>query len=125
MRPHKPPRLWPIPAPAQGLAPLGPASSCCVTSQAQMALSDTWGVGWGMGLPQLNLREATSPPGPRRKGTNTSPLSMLPPQGDRCLMGQQRSFRKRKPAAWCTKGRSFTSALRTRVCECGAADFLW
>ncbi|XP_036083360.1 VPS10 domain-containing receptor SorCS2 isoform X1 [Rousettus aegyptiacus] len=45
-------------------------------------------------------------------------------QGDRCLMGQQRSFRKRKPAAWCTKGRSFTSVLRTRVCECGAADFL-
>lgn len=51
---------------------MGPASSCCVTSQAQMALSDTWGVGWG-GLLQLNLREATSPPGPRRKGTNTSP----------------------------------------------------
>lgn len=38
-----------------------------------MALSDTRGVGWGMGLLQLNLREATSPPGPRRKGTNTSP----------------------------------------------------
>lgn len=37
-----------------------------------MALSDTWGVGWG-GLLQLNLREATSPPGPRRKGTNTYP----------------------------------------------------
>ncbi|ELK06536.1 VPS10 domain-containing receptor SorCS2 [Pteropus alecto] len=45
-------------------------------------------------------------------------------QGDRCLMGQQRSFRKRKPASWCTKGRSFTSALRTHVCECRASDFL-
>lgn len=45
-------------------------------------------------------------------------------QGDRCLMGQQRSFRKRKPTSSCVKGRSFTSALKSRVCECRASDFL-
>ncbi|XP_037685259.1 VPS10 domain-containing receptor SorCS2 isoform X2 [Choloepus didactylus] len=45
-------------------------------------------------------------------------------QGDRCIMGQQRSFRKRKPTSWCIKGRSFTAALTSRVCECRASDFL-
>nr|XP_039324424.1 LOW QUALITY PROTEIN: VPS10 domain-containing receptor SorCS2 [Saimiri boliviensis boliviensis] len=45
-------------------------------------------------------------------------------QGDRCIMGQQRSFRKRKPTSWCIKGRSFTSALTSRVCECRDSDFL-
>ncbi|XP_010075116.1 PREDICTED: VPS10 domain-containing receptor SorCS2, partial [Pterocles gutturalis] len=45
-------------------------------------------------------------------------------QGDRCIMGQQRSFRKRKISSWCIKGRSFTSALTSTVCECVNADFL-
>ncbi|XP_074848542.1 VPS10 domain-containing receptor SorCS2 isoform X2 [Carettochelys insculpta] len=45
-------------------------------------------------------------------------------QGDRCIMGQQRSFRKRKVSSWCIKGRSFTSALTSKVCECSASDFL-
>ncbi|EPY88684.1 VPS10 domain-containing receptor SorCS2 precursor-like protein [Camelus ferus] len=45
-------------------------------------------------------------------------------QGDRCIMGQQRSFRRRKPASWCIKGRSFTAALTARVCQCRASDFL-
>uniref|UniRef100_A0A2I2YDN9 VPS10 domain-containing receptor SorCS2 n=1 Tax=Gorilla gorilla gorilla TaxID=9595 RepID=A0A2I2YDN9_GORGO len=45
-------------------------------------------------------------------------------QGDRCIMGQQRSFRKRKSTSWCIKGRSFTSALTSRVCECRDSDFL-
>ncbi|KGL82072.1 VPS10 domain-containing receptor SorCS2, partial [Tinamus guttatus] len=45
-------------------------------------------------------------------------------QGDRCIMGQQRSFRKRKISSWCIKGRSFTSALTSRVCECANSDFL-
>uniref|UniRef100_A0A2K6G9R0 VPS10 domain-containing receptor SorCS2 n=1 Tax=Propithecus coquereli TaxID=379532 RepID=A0A2K6G9R0_PROCO len=45
-------------------------------------------------------------------------------QGSRCIMGQQRSFRKRKSTSWCVKGRSFTSALTSRVCECRDADFL-
>ncbi|KAF3825357.1 hypothetical protein GH733_005991 [Mirounga leonina] len=38
-------------------------------------------------------------------------------KGDRCIMGQQRSFRKRKSTSWCIKGRSFTSALESRVCS--------
>lgn len=46
-------------------------------------------------------------------------------QDDRCIMGQQRSFRKRKPTSWCVKGRSFTSALTSRVCKCRDSDFLW
>ncbi|NXP81546.1 SORC2 protein, partial [Ramphastos sulfuratus] len=45
-------------------------------------------------------------------------------QGDHCIMGQQRSFRKRKISSWCIKGRSFTSALTSRVCECAHSDFL-
>uniref|UniRef100_A0A8C9PRY3 Sortilin related VPS10 domain containing receptor 2 n=1 Tax=Spermophilus dauricus TaxID=99837 RepID=A0A8C9PRY3_SPEDA len=45
-------------------------------------------------------------------------------QGDDCIMGQQRSFRKRKPTSWCVKGRSFTAALKSRVCPCRDADFL-
>lgn len=49
----------------------------------------------------------------------------FPWQGDRCIMGQQRSFRKRKSTSWCIKGRSFTSALESRVCRCRESDFLW
>ncbi|XP_025777413.1 VPS10 domain-containing receptor SorCS2 [Puma concolor] len=45
-------------------------------------------------------------------------------KGDRCIMGQQRSFRKRKPTSWCVKGKSFTSALEARVCRCRESDFL-
>ncbi|XP_036848735.2 VPS10 domain-containing receptor SorCS2 isoform X2 [Manis javanica] len=45
-------------------------------------------------------------------------------QGERCLMGQQRSFRRRRPAAWCVKGRSFTAARSARVCRCRDADFV-
>ncbi|XP_063086286.1 VPS10 domain-containing receptor SorCS2 isoform X3 [Cavia porcellus] len=45
-------------------------------------------------------------------------------QGDRCIMGQQRSFRKRKPESWCIQGRAFTSALMARVCQCRDSDFL-
>ncbi|XP_049997191.1 VPS10 domain-containing receptor SorCS2 isoform X2 [Alexandromys fortis] len=45
-------------------------------------------------------------------------------QGDHCIMGQQRSYRKRKPTSWCVKGRSFTSALTSRVCKCRDSDFL-
>ncbi|XP_061047927.1 VPS10 domain-containing receptor SorCS2 [Eubalaena glacialis] len=45
-------------------------------------------------------------------------------QGDRCVLGQQRSFRRRKPTSWCIKGRSFTAALTARVCQCRDSDFL-
>uniref|UniRef100_A0A8C9J9Y4 Sortilin related VPS10 domain containing receptor 2 n=1 Tax=Panthera tigris altaica TaxID=74533 RepID=A0A8C9J9Y4_PANTA len=53
-----------------------------------------------------------------------APYAALPLQGDRCIMGQQRSFRKRKPTSWCVKGKSFTSALEARVCRCRESDFL-
>ncbi|XP_053099146.1 VPS10 domain-containing receptor SorCS2 isoform X2 [Hemicordylus capensis] len=45
-------------------------------------------------------------------------------QGDHCIMGQRRSFRKRKSLSWCMKGRSFMSALTSKVCECNHSDFL-
>ncbi|XP_014388929.1 PREDICTED: VPS10 domain-containing receptor SorCS2, partial [Myotis brandtii] len=45
-------------------------------------------------------------------------------QGDGCLMGQRRSFRKRKAASWCVNGRNFTSALTAQVCPCQDSDFL-
>lgn len=48
-----------------------------------------------------------------------------PPQGGRCLMGQRRSFRKRKAASLCINGRNFTSALAARVCPCQDSDFHW
>ncbi|XP_077166980.1 VPS10 domain-containing receptor SorCS2 isoform X1 [Paroedura picta] len=45
-------------------------------------------------------------------------------QGDHCIMGQQRSFRKRRSSSWCIKGRTFMSALTSEVCECRPSDFL-
>ncbi|KAM4706940.1 VPS10 domain-containing receptor SorCS2 isoform 2-T2 [Discoglossus pictus] len=46
------------------------------------------------------------------------------PQGEQCIMGQQRSFRKRKTTSWCIKGRSFTSALTSKICQCDNTDFM-
>ncbi|XP_044136565.1 VPS10 domain-containing receptor SorCS2 [Bufo gargarizans] len=45
-------------------------------------------------------------------------------QGDYCIMGQQRSFRKRKTSSWCIKGRNFTSARTSRLCQCESTDFV-
>ncbi|KAK1346079.1 hypothetical protein QTO34_008548 [Cnephaeus nilssonii] len=45
-------------------------------------------------------------------------------QGDGCLMGQRRSFRKRKATAWCVNGRNFTAALTAQACPCQDSDFL-
>ncbi|XP_034267610.1 VPS10 domain-containing receptor SorCS2 isoform X1 [Pantherophis guttatus] len=45
-------------------------------------------------------------------------------QGDRCIMGQQRTFRRRKNSSWCIKGKNFMSALSSKVCECSSSDFL-
>uniref|UniRef100_A0A4W6DHB7 VPS10 domain-containing receptor SorCS2 n=1 Tax=Lates calcarifer TaxID=8187 RepID=A0A4W6DHB7_LATCA len=44
-------------------------------------------------------------------------------QGERCIMGQERSFRKRKDTAFCIKGKSYTSALTTKPCQCTEKDF--
>uniref|UniRef100_A0A4X2M4E9 Sortilin related VPS10 domain containing receptor 2 n=1 Tax=Vombatus ursinus TaxID=29139 RepID=A0A4X2M4E9_VOMUR len=44
-------------------------------------------------------------------------------QGNHCIMGQQRSFRKRKTTSWCIKGQSFTSVLTSSVCKCSSSDF--
>ncbi|AWP00583.1 putative VPS10 domain-containing receptor SorCS2, partial [Scophthalmus maximus] len=44
-------------------------------------------------------------------------------QGEKCIMGQERSFRKRKDTAFCIKGKSYTSALSTKPCQCTEKDF--
>ncbi|MGH0126614.1 UNVERIFIED_CONTAM: hypothetical protein FKN15_016526 [Acipenser sinensis] len=44
-------------------------------------------------------------------------------KGEACIMGQERSFRKRKDSAFCIKGKSFTSALTSRPCQCTEKDF--
>ncbi|TNN55078.1 VPS10 domain-containing receptor SorCS2 [Liparis tanakae] len=44
-------------------------------------------------------------------------------QGEKCIMGQERSFRKRKDTAFCIKGKSYTSALTTKACQCTERDF--
>ncbi|XP_029310365.1 VPS10 domain-containing receptor SorCS2 isoform X5 [Cottoperca gobio] len=44
-------------------------------------------------------------------------------QGEKCIMGQERSFRKRKDTAFCIKGKSYTSALATKPCHCSEKDF--
>lgn len=46
-------------------------------------------------------------------------------QGELCIMGQERSFRKRKDTAFCIKGKSYTSALTTKPCQCSEKDFNW
>uniref|UniRef100_A0A3B4Y401 VPS10 domain-containing receptor SorCS2 n=1 Tax=Seriola lalandi dorsalis TaxID=1841481 RepID=A0A3B4Y401_SERLL len=44
-------------------------------------------------------------------------------QGEKCIMGQERSFRKRKDTAFCIKGKSYTSALTVKPCQCTEKDF--
>ncbi|RXM36288.1 VPS10 domain-containing receptor SorCS2 [Acipenser ruthenus] len=44
-------------------------------------------------------------------------------KGEACIMGQERSFRKRKDSVFCIKGKSFTSALTSRPCQCTEKDF--
>ncbi|XP_024918296.1 VPS10 domain-containing receptor SorCS2 isoform X7 [Cynoglossus semilaevis] len=44
-------------------------------------------------------------------------------QGEKCIMGQERSFRKRKEESFCIKGKSYTSALITKPCQCTEKDF--
>ncbi|XP_078137962.1 VPS10 domain-containing receptor SorCS2 [Centroberyx gerrardi] len=44
-------------------------------------------------------------------------------QGEKCIMGQERSFRKRKDMAFCIKGKSYTSAITAKPCQCSETDF--
>ncbi|XP_066576172.1 VPS10 domain-containing receptor SorCS2 isoform X2 [Amia ocellicauda] len=44
-------------------------------------------------------------------------------QGELCIMGQERSYRKRKDSAYCIKGKSFTSVLKSKPCQCTEKDF--
>ncbi|XP_075999994.1 VPS10 domain-containing receptor SorCS2 isoform X2 [Genypterus blacodes] len=44
-------------------------------------------------------------------------------QGEKCITGQERSFRKRKDTAFCIKGKSYTSVLTSKPCQCTDKDF--
>ncbi|XP_049598822.1 VPS10 domain-containing receptor SorCS2 isoform X2 [Syngnathus scovelli] len=44
-------------------------------------------------------------------------------QGEKCIMGQEQTFRRRKDAAFCVKGKSYTSALGTKTCRCSQRDY--
>uniref|UniRef100_A0A669E5F8 VPS10 domain-containing receptor SorCS2 n=1 Tax=Oreochromis niloticus TaxID=8128 RepID=A0A669E5F8_ORENI len=41
----------------------------------------------------------------------------------KCIMGQERTFRKRKDTAFCIKGKSYTSALTNKPCQCTEKDY--
>lgn len=47
------------------------------------------------------------------------------PQGETCIMGKELSFRKRRDTSFCIKGKSYTSALITKPCQCTEKDFGW
>ncbi|TRY75968.1 hypothetical protein DNTS_017627 [Danionella cerebrum] len=44
-------------------------------------------------------------------------------QGEKCIMGQERAYRRRKDSSFCIKGKSYTSALRAKACQCTEKDF--
>ncbi|KAI4890609.1 hypothetical protein NFI96_004371 [Prochilodus magdalenae] len=44
-------------------------------------------------------------------------------QGEQCIMGQERTYRKRKESSLCIKGKSYTSALTAKPCQCTEKDF--
>ncbi|XP_062373198.1 VPS10 domain-containing receptor SorCS2 [Sardina pilchardus] len=44
-------------------------------------------------------------------------------QGEKCIMGQERTFRKRKDMSFCIKGKSYTSSLTSKPCQCTEKDF--
>ncbi|XP_058250232.1 VPS10 domain-containing receptor SorCS2 isoform X1 [Hemibagrus wyckioides] len=44
-------------------------------------------------------------------------------QGEHCIMGQERVFRRRKESSLCIKGKSYTSALMAKPCQCTEKDF--
>lgn len=75
---------------------------------------------WQLTDPQVRHTHAHTH---RRAHTHT--LSPAVAQGETCIMGQRRSFRRRKDGASCVKGRSFTSALSSHTCPCTDRDFSW
>uniref|UniRef100_A0A673LW87 VPS10 domain-containing receptor SorCS2 n=1 Tax=Sinocyclocheilus rhinocerous TaxID=307959 RepID=A0A673LW87_9TELE len=44
-------------------------------------------------------------------------------QGEKCIMGQERMYRRRKESSFCIKGKSYTSALTAKPCQCTEKDF--
>jgi len=46
-------------------------------------------------------------------------------QGEKCIMGQERMYRRRKESSFCIKGKSYTSVLTAKPCQCTEKDFAW
>ena len=76
----------------------------------------------------LNVNALMATPARVTKHTITFFLprrSLVGCQGDKCIMGQERSFRRRREGAFCIKGKSYTSALTSKPCGCTERDFNW
>ncbi|XP_065145481.1 VPS10 domain-containing receptor SorCS2 isoform X5 [Paramisgurnus dabryanus] len=44
-------------------------------------------------------------------------------QEEKCIMGQERMYRRRKESSFCIKGKSYTSALTAKPCQCTEKDY--
>lgn len=58
-----------------------------------------------------------------------SPLGSLlkspGPQGEPCLMGVKRIYRKLKPTSRCVMGKTYSVSMTSGPCDCTEADFEW
>lgn len=47
------------------------------------------------------------------------------PQGEPCLMGVKRIYRKLKPTSRCVMGKTYSVSMTSGPCDCTEADFEW
>lgn len=55
----------------------------------------------------------------------TTSLLNLGPQGEPCLMGVKRIYRKLKPTSRCVMGKTYSVSMTSGPCDCTEADFEW
>lgn len=53
------------------------------------------------------------------------PLSYSGLQGEPCLMGVKRIYRKLKPTSRCVMGKTYSVSMASGPCDCTEADFEW
>lgn len=51
--------------------------------------------------------------------------SVVPTQGEPCVMGQKQIYMKRRPGNYCMLGRDYSRILSAESCICRAHDFEW
>lgn len=52
-------------------------------------------------------------------------FSLSDPQGEPCLMGVKRIYRKLKPTSRCVMGKMYSVSMTSGPCDCTEADFEW